>query len=507
MRKTEAKYGSEARDKLFVGVRRVYDAVSHTMGARGRNAIYAKWNMPIVTNDGISIAREVIPEDKYEYLGAESIKQASEQTNEEAGDGTTGTIVLAYHMLLNGRDALDSGANPMVLRREMEEAKERIIAALKEKAVPVSDLKQVAQVSVEDEKLAELVSGIVQEVGIDGSVLVQESNGTDIRSETMRGYTWNKGYVSPYMVTNQKGEAAVEDAAVILTDKNLNLNTQLITALQSIGKKGIRNVVVVAPEFDGELLQTAIANKQQGNMNIIAVKHPGTNEELEDLAVVTGAIAVTKDKGITEITAEHVGKADKIIATKDRTIVVGNASFALDIEGRVSEIRNHIDAQDGEKYGDIELLKTRLSRLAGGIATIKVGGHTEAERAYHKMKIDDAVGATRSALEEGIVPGCGTTLRELSDLLTDAIDGERVLKLALRKPYEQVLTNAGFDEEKIKIGNYWNVLTGEEVDDMMEAGIVDPAKVLRCMIENATSTAKTLLTTECAIVDVPEEKD
>lgn len=508
MRKTEAKYGAEARDKLFAGVRKVHDAVCHTMGAKGRNAIYKKWGMPIITNDGISIAREVLPEDPYESLGAEAIKQASEQTNHEAGDGTTGSIVLAYHMLMVGRDALDAGVNPVVLRREMEIGKEKLLTALKERAVPVENLREVAKISVEDDKLAELVSDVVQEVGADGSILVSEYNGTDIKVETMKGYTWERGYVSPYMITNQKGEAALDDVAVIVTDKKLNLNTQLIKVLQALAQKNTRNVLVVSNEFDSEILQTAIANKQQGNMNIVAVKSPTSKEELEDIALVTGATAVTEEKGIKEIDLTHVGFAKRVVATKDRTIVVGGDEHANLIEERVLEIRTAIASEDDQKYGDIEALKVRLSRLAGGIATIKVGGHTEAERAYQKMKVDDAVGACQSALQEGIVGGGGTTLRDLAnEVLDEEIEGESVLRYALHQPYLQILRNAGFTMgEDIDLSKNWNVMTGEEVEDMLEAGIVDPAKVLRCEIENSVSLAKTLLTTECAIVDLPEEK-
>lgn len=503
MRKTEAKYGSEARDKLFKGVRKVYDGVAHTMGARGRNAIYQKYGMPIVTNDGISIAREIIPADPYEYLGAETIKQASERTNDDAGDGTTGTIVVGQHLLHYGREALDKGINPMVLRKELEEAKQKAVASLKEKSTPVTDLKQVAMISVEDEKLSEMVSGIVESVGKEGTVLVSESNGTEIRSETMKGYTWQQGYVSPYMVTNQRGEAVLEDAAVIVTDKNLNLNSQLITALQTLGQEGMRNVVVISPEFDGELLQTAIANKQQGNMNIVAVKAPGSYEELEDIATVTGATAITEAKGIPEITREHAGQVGKFIADKDKTILLSDEDMKAAIDSRAEEVRALIEEADDTNLPQVQELKIRLSRLAGGIATIKVGGYTEAERAYQKMKIDDAVGACQSALQEGIVPGCGVTLRAIADELGTST-GEEILRDALREPHKHILRNAGFEDN----GKDVNIFTGEEVEDMMEAGIVDPTKVLRCIIENSVSTAKTILTTECAIVDVPkEEKD
>lgn len=506
MRKTEAKYGADARNNLFDGVKKVYDAVAPTMGARGRNAIYHQWMMPIVTNDGISIARKIVPEDDYEYLGAETVKQASERTNQDAGDGTTGTIICATHMIEGGLGTIDAGYNPMVLRKEMEGARVKLVDALKEKSTPVTDLKQVAMISVEDEYLADLVSGVVEEVGADGSILVNEWNGTDIRSETMKGYTWNGGFVSPYMVTNQKGESVLHDAAVIVTDRNLNLNTDLIQILQQLGQQGIKNVFVVSREFDGELLQTAIANRQQGNMNIVAVKAPNTLEELEDIATVTGATAITKDKGIKDITMEHVGSTEKVIATRERTIVLGQLRLQAEIDARITEIRTAIADSDDQQHGDVEVHKLRLSRLAGGIATIKVGGHTEAERAYHKMKVDDAVGACQSALQEGIVPGCGTTLIDLSELLDERVPGERIIQSALREPYRRVLENAGFSQEDIDQNKKLNVFTGEEVDDMLAAGIVDPAKVLRCIIENSISTAKTLLTTECAIVDVPEEK-
>ena len=506
MRKTEALYGIEAREKLEVGVNKVYNAVCHTMGAKGRNVIYKKYGMPIVTNDGVSIAREIIPEDPYEYLGAESIKQSAEQTNYDAGDGTSSTIVLAKHMIDAGEVALADGYNPMVLRKEMEKAEEKIVKAIKDKSIPVTDLKEVAQVSVENDKLAKLVSDIVKDTGVDGSVLVTESPGTEVRSETMKGYTWKSGYVSPYMITNLKGEAVLEDPSVIITDRYMNLNTDLVPVLTSLAQKGVTNVLLVAENVEGELLQTIIANKQQGRMNIVAVRKPQTQEELEDLALITGATAVTKDKAIKIIGAEQTGTATRVVVTKDRTILVGKEDNKDSVNLRIEEIRGQIKAEDNEKYGDIEILKTRLSRLTGGVALIKVGAQTEAEQAYLKMKIDDAVGACKSALEEGIVAGGGTTLRDLAEILDDEIMGERVVRYALSKPYVQILLNAGFDEDLIAEGLNYNVLTGEVVKDMLEVGIVDPAKVVRCAVENSISTAKTLLTTQCAIVDIPEEK-
>lgn len=506
MRKTEAKYGKEAREALQAGVEKVFNAVAHTMGARGRNVIFKRWGMPIITNDGISIAREILPEDPYEYLGAEALKQASEQTNYDAGDGTSGTIVLATHMIREGTKYLDEGYNPMVLRKEMEIAKDKVVKAIKELAVPVKDLKEVAMISVEDEKLATLVSDVVKQVGMDGSIMVQESPGADVRYEVMRGYTWNCGFVSPYMVTNQKGEAVLDDAAVIITDRYLNLNTDLIPTVAKLVEQGVKNVFVVAENFEGELLQSAIVNKQQGRVNIVAVKKPETTAELEDLATLTNAVAVTKEKGIKEITVEHVGLAERVVVTKDRTVLIGNPDTKEAVDEKIKEVREQIKAEDQEKYGDVEVLKKRLSRLTGGVATIKVGGLTEAEQGYIKLKVDDAVGACVSAMEEGIVAGGGTTLRDLADILDGTIPGEFVVRVAMKQPYLQILKNAGMYEEGQAILN-WNVLTGEIIEDMFAAGIVDPAKVIRCEIENSVSIAKTMLTTECAIVELPPKSE
>jgi len=507
MRKTEAKYGAEAREALQAGVEKVFNAVAHTMGARGRNAIFKKWGMPIVTNDGISIAREIMPEDPYEYLGAEAVKQASEKTNEDAGDGTTGTIVLATHMIRNGMKKIDEGINPMVLRGQMEKAKDKLVEEVKKRAVPVRDLKEVAMISVEDEKLATLVSDVVKEVGVDGSIIVQESPGSDVRFELVKGYTWNRGFVSPYMVTNTKGEAVLTDAAVIVTDKYISLNTDIVPVIVKLVEQGCKNVFIVCDNFEGEILQTAIVNKQNGVVNIVAVQKPETTQELEDLATLTKAVAITKEKGIKEITVEHVGKTEKVIVNKDRTVLVGLPETKEAVEARIAEVREQIEAEDQEKYGDIEVLKKRLSRLAGGIATIKVGGLTEAEQGYVKLKVDDAVGACVSALEEGIVAGGGTTLRDLRFLLDASVPGEAVIYDALAKPYLQILANAGFDIDNLPSGVNYNVFTGEVINDMVEAGIVDPAKVIRCEIENAVSIAKTLLTTECAIVELPQESE
>lgn len=503
MRKTKALYGDEARKALQEGVNQVYSAVAPTMGARGRNVIYKKYGMPIVTNDGVSIAREIIPEDPYEYLGAEALKQASEQTNEEAGDGTSSTIVLAKHLIDIGSNMIEHGYNPMILRRELEVGKDKLIEGIKESSIEVSDLKQVAKISVEDEEIAKTVADLVQELGTDGSILVEESPGTTIRTEIIKGYTWNKGYTSPYMVNTQKGEAVLTDCAVIVTDREMNLNTDLVELLSEIHKKGITSVLVVAESVEGELLQTIFANKQKSIINVVVVKKPDTKEELEDIALVVGGFAVMKEKGVKKIDMTHVGHADRVIIARDKAIVINSHTEAI-IQCRIEEIRQQIDAEDEEKYGLIEVLKKRLARLSGGVARIKVGAHTEAEQAYLKMKIDDAVGACRSALEEGVVAGGGTCLRDLAPQVLDVdIMGESVLYHAVRAPYSIILRNAGIESLDDDVN--FDVLTGESVDNMIEAGIVDPAKVVRCALKNAVSIAGIILTTEAAIADVPEQ--
>lgn len=504
MRKTKALYGEEARLALQAGINQVYNAVAPTMGARGRNVIYKKYGMPIVTNDGVSIAREIIPEDPYEYLGAEALKQASEQTNDEAGDGTSQTIVLGKHAIDNGFLAIEQGINPMILRREIETGKDKIVEALKELAIPVEDLKEVAQISVEDKDLAKMVADLVQEVGVDGSILVEESPGTNVRTEIVKGYTWNRGYVSPYMITNEKGEAVLENCAVLVTDRYMNLNTDLFGLMQSLVSKGISSLMVVADNAEGELLQTIIANKQKGIINVVVAKKPETKEELEDLAILTGGIAVTSEKDIKQINDTHVGFAERVVVSREKTIIV-NTKTEDTIKVRVDEIREQIKAEDQEKYGQIEILKRRLSRLVGGVARIKVGANTEAEQAYLKMKIDDAVGACRSALEEGIVPGGGTTLRDLVTILDEEIPGELVLINTIIQPYLTILKNAGIEITSEDISGNYNVLTGELVEDMMAEGIVDPAKVVRCALQNAVSIATMVLTTETAIADIPDE--
>lgn len=499
MKRTETKYGAEARESLKSGVDQVANAVKHTLGARGRNAVYKQYNAPVVTNDGISIAWQIKPKDEYEYLGAELVKQASEETNYEAGDGTTSTAIVAQALVERGLEEVEDGYNPMVLRREMEDAQKLAIAKLEELKRDDFDLFDVAKVSVENEEVARIVADVVEEVGTDGVVLVEESPGTEIKVETVRGYAYPKGFFSPYMATNNNGEAILEEVPILIVEGTLSLNTELVGLAGELAEKGEKKLVVIADKVEGDLLKTIVMNKAQGYFTVIATGRPDSVEGMEDLAALVGAEAVTQVKDIKDFKAEHCGRAQKAIITKDRTIIVGEENDR--VAKRIEEVTNALENSDG-KYGEVEDLRDRLARLVGGIAKIKVGAATAAEQTYLKMKIDDAVGATRAAMAEGVVAGGGTTYRDIARALDGKTKGEQLLAHSLSQPFLQLMKNAGIEDyDSTKC---YDVYTGEEIDDMCKAGIIDPAKVIRCVIKNAVSTAKTLLTTEVAVIELPE---
>jgi len=493
---TQTLLGQEARDALKRGIARVTEPVAATIGAKGRNSVYNEWGGVIVTNDGISIARKINPKDNFEALGADLIKQAAEKTNEEAGDGTTTTIILTNAIIEAGLEQMknDPNSNPVIIRKELEKAKKEIVAKLKDKSNDVSsleDLFNVANVSVENEEIAKTISESVDKAGDYGSIIVEEGVGYNIEKEVMDGYYWDKGFISPYMITSTtKAEARLEDTAVILTDKGLNLNRDLVPIINELMAQGTRSAFVVADTVEGELLSTLIANKIKGIFSVVAVKRPATQEELEDIATLTGATAVTKDKGIKKFESYHIGTAKRVIVTRDKTTIIGGNSEALN--KRIEELKGQIaDEPNNDK------LKTRIAKLTDGIVVVRVGAKTEAERRYLKLKVDDAVGACKAAKEEGIVSGAGSALYEIADEIDNPI-----LKEALKKPYLKILENAGIKPD----GNYYNVLTGEKVTDLIKEGIIDPTKVERCSIENAISLAGVLLTTESVIADIPDKE-
>ncbi len=495
MKKTETLLGEEAREALKRGIDKVYEPVAATIGAKGRNAVFVDWGEVIVTNDGVSIAKKINPEDPFEAMGANLIKQTAEKTNDEAGDGTTTSVVLAHSIITEGMKAIQNGADPMTIRRQLEEEKNKSIDLLKSVSKPVEDnLFDVAQISVEDTDIASIVSEAVTTAGKNGNVIVEESSGYDIEKKEQKGYFFEKGFISPYMVTNpDKMEAVLTDAAVIVTDRTINLNRELMGVLNEIHQSGNKSALIIADKVEGELLQSLITNKLKGLFVSVVVRKPNTIEELEDIATITGATAVTADKGIKEISFSHVGFAKSVIVKKNETIIIGKDDINPALSMRIANLEKEVADNP-----NTDLPKSRLAKLVNGVIVLKVGAKTEAERKYLKLKVDDAVAACRAALDEGVIVGGGYSLFRIAEQI-----GGELLGIALKTPYYRILKNAGIENDK---GLSYNVKTGKVIEDMFKEGIVDPTKVARCAIENAVSLAKTFITIESATVDLEEEK-
>lgn len=493
MKYREVKMGSEARETLMKGVNQVYEPVSRTMGAAGKNGAYNELGEIRVTNDGVSIARQVMPLDPFERIGANLVKQAAERTVSEAGDGTTGTIVLARTMLDESFKLVNEGKNPMVLRKELEYAKNQVVKVIQDVSKPVKDddeLLGVAKISVEDEGIAKTVTDAVKKAGTHGAVVVEEGSSYWIETEEVKGYFWNKGYVSPYMVNSENRLAVLPSPIVIVTDKYMNQNLDLIQVINTFMGKGERNFLLIADKVEGELLGTLVMNKLQGRCTIVAVQKPGTSEELEDIAILVGGTAVTKDKGIKTIETFHCGRASKVIVKEDKTTIIAESTPAL--IDRVNKL-----AQEIKEKKDDDLLKERKAKLSDGMVMLRVGAKTESEKKYLKDKVDDAVSAVKAAMEEGIVEGAGATLFKVINQISDDTDGGRVMCTALLQPYKRILENAGLEAN----GKYYDVLTGKEVKDLFKAQIIDPTKVVRCMVENATAFARNALTIESLVAE------
>lgn len=484
---------------LKAGVKRVADPVALTMGAKGRNVVFVEYGHAKPTNDGVSVARRIYPKDTYELIGADLIKEAAERTVNEAGDGTSSTIVLSDALSTYGQVQIDAGADPMQVRADLESAKEEVLQKIKEMKVDVSsreDVLNVARISVEDEEMAEIVTDAVTKAGKYGVVIVEEGSGYVIEKEEVKGYFWNRGYVSPYMITNEKDNTAVlEDTPVIVTDYYMNLNRDLMQTLNKLAESGHKKALIIVDRMEGELLSSLILNKTKSIFTAIVVTRPGTLEELGDIATVTGATLITKDKAVKEILPEHAGFAKRVVVEKDKITIITDPSPFID--ARVNTIDEEITKakKDG---AETELLITRRAKLSDGIVILRVGAKTEGERKYKKDKMDDGVAACKAATEEGIVPGGGVALLRIASEIKNV-----VMAKALMAPYEQILKNAGIDPD----GKYYNVKTGKVVKDMIKEGIIDPAKVIRCAVENAVSFAGTFLTLEAVIADFREEKE
>lgn len=495
---TKTLLGNDARDALKKGIDHVHAPVSATMGAKGRNSVFTEYGRPKPTNDGVSIARRIIPYNEFERMGADLIKEVAEQIVRTAGDGTTTGIEFAHALIDGGMEAVKAGADPMSLREELETDKKIVIEKIKEVSIPTSsreDILNVARISVENEEMAQMVADAVEKAGKYGAVLVEEGSGYALEKEEVKGYHWDKSYVSPYMITNpDKDEAILEDCAVIVTDRYMNLNKDLMQTLDECRVNGARSALIICEKTEGELLDSLILNKVKGIFTSVVVTKPESLEELEDIATLTSSIAVTKGKGIKQINWGHIGKARRVIVSKTKTTIVCEENTNVDerVKQLNDAIKNELD--DDKKTS----LIARLAKLSDGIIIIRVGAKTEAERRYRKDKMDDAVCAAKSATEEGIVEGAGAALYKISEFVKSPI-----MKQSLQAPYKRILKNAGINPD----GKFYNVKNGKEVANLVIEGIIDPAKVERCVVEHAVSLAGTFLTIESVIANFTEDSE
>jgi chaperonin GroEL len=527
------KFNEDARKSLKRGVDVVADAVKITLGPRGRNVVLDKgYGGPTITNDGVSIAKEITLSDKFENMGADIAKEVATKTNDIAGDGTTTSVILTQAIVSEGMKHTSMGVNAMQLRAGIEEATSEALKALKAIAKPIKskeEIQQVATISAESVEIGKIIADTIDKVGKDGVVTVEESQSIGIDSEVVEGLEFNKGYVSAYMVTNtEKMSAENSDVPILITDKKITSIKEILPLLERMAQTGKKELVIIAEDVEGEALTTFVLNKLRGGFNVLAVKAPGYGDKkkdlLADIAVTTGASVVSEDFGIKLENAEAtmLGRASRVIATKDKTVIVGGKGKKADIDARVESLRAQREATDS-KF-DIEKLDERIAKLSGGVAVIKVGAATETEMKYLKLKIEDAVNATKAAIEEGIVAGGGSALIRTAKKIKDKKSetstqelrlGYEIVLRALEAPLKQIAINAGKDDGSVIVNKImeseemsagYNALADKMEDDMIERGIIDPVKVTRTALENASSAAAILLTTEVAIAEEPKEE-
>ena len=523
-------YKEEAREALKRGVDKVANAVKVTLGPKGRNVILDKgFGSPVITKDGVTVAKEIELKDKFENIGAELIKEVASKTNDIAGDGTTTATILAQAILAEGFSAVNSGANPVALRKGMDSALESVVKLLnsRKKKVTKENIREVASISANDPEIGELIAGVFHEVGKDGVVTVEESQSSEMSKEIVKGMQFDKGYASHYMVTNtERMEAVHDDPLILLTDKKISSIQEIVPLLEKLSQTGKRSLVIIAEDVEGDALATLVVNKLRGTFNSLAVKAPGfgdrKKEMLEDLAVITGGQVITEEKGmkLEQVEVAMLGRARRVVSSKDNTTVIGGKGKPADIAKRVAQIKNQILKSTSDF--DKEKLQERLAKLSGGVAVIKVGAQTETELKEKKFRIDDAVAATRAALEEGIVAGGGVALfdvlRDLKEkstipniIIDDFSKGVSIIKNILALPVRAIAENSGENPDRVvreilkhDLGFGYNASTGEYVN-MFGAGIIDPLKVVKIALINAVSVVSTILTTEAVITDMPEE--
>ena len=526
-------FSEDARRKLQNGMDVLATAVATTLGPKGRNvAIDRKFGSPTITHDGVSVAKEIELEDAFENMGAQLLKEAATKTNDIAGDGTTTSTVLAHSIVTDGMKNLSAGFNPMLLKWGIEAATKAVADKISEQAIEVTtkdEIANVASISAQDRAIGELIADVMDKVGKDGVITVEESKGLEFETEYVEGMQFDRGYISPYFITNPESmEADVEEPYILVHDKKISAATDIVPVLEKMVQVGKRELVIIAEDIDGEALATLVLNKLRGMLNVVAIKAPGFGDRrkamLQDIAILTGATVIAEETGrkleSTEIT--DLGRAEKIVVTKDDTTIVGGHGESAEIKGRIEQIRVEIDKSTSDY--DSEKLQERLAKLSGGVAIIRVGAATETELKEKKHRVEDALSATRAAVEDGIVPGGGVALinamAALDEMKMDSDDaqvGVTIVRKALETPLRKIVENSGKDgavvlqevrrtqKSKNNLNIGYNVIS-EEYVDMVKDGVIDPAKVTRGALENAASIAAMILTTEALITDIPEKE-
>ncbi|MEN4098900.1 MAG: chaperonin GroEL [Anaerolineaceae bacterium] len=524
-------FSEDARRRLKSGIDIVATAVATTLGPKGRNvAVDRKFGSPTITHDGVTVAKEIELEDPFENMGAQLLKEAATKTNDIAGDGTTTSTVLAHSIVTEGLKTLAAGANPMLLKRGIEAASKRVSDSIRSQALEITtkeEIANVATISAQESAIGNLIAEVMDKVGKDGVITVEESKGLEFETEYVEGMQFDRGYISPYFITDPEHmESSISDAYMLIHDKKISAAADIVPILEKLVQIGKRELIIIAEDVDGEALATLVLNKLRGMLNVLAVKAPGFGDRrkamLQDIAVLTGATVISEETGrkLETVTVADLGRAEKVVADKDNTTIVGGKGKEAEIRGRIEQIRIEIDKTTSDY--DREKLQERLAKLSGGVAIIRVGAATETELKEKKHRVEDALSATRAAVEEGIVPGGGVALvnavASLADLKMEFEDeqtGVNIVRKALEVPMRKIVENAGKDgsvivqnikQKHLDDGNLrrgYDVLRDEYID-MVEGGVIDPAKVTRGALENAASIASMILTTEALITDVPE---
>ncbi len=522
-------YNDDARSKLKDGVDKLANAVKVTLGPKGRDVVLDKgFGAPTITKDGVSVAKEIELEDKFENIGAELVKEVASKTNDIAGDGTTTATVLAQSMVHEGLRVVAAGANPVAIKRGIDKTVKAIVDELQNNiSKPVSgqgEIEQVASISANDPKIGALIAEVMEKVGKDGVITVEESQVMELEKDFVEGMQFDKGFVSPYMVTDtDRMEASFSDPNILITDKKISSLQELLPLLEQLAQAGKKELVIIAEDVDGEALATLVVNKLRGTFNALAIKAPGFGDRrkamLQDIAILTGGKVITEEVGLKleNVTIDDLGQAAKVVATKDNTTIVDGKGDQSEIDARVEQIKKEIEASDSDF--DREKLQERLAKLTGGVGVIKVGAATETEMKEIKHRIEDALAATRAAIEEGYVVGGGVAyLRALPALEKLELDGEEavgssIVKRALEAPIRQIAFNAGkegavvVEEVKKQTGNMGYNAAENTYEDLVKAGVIDPTKVTRSALQNAASIASLLLTTEAIVTDLPAKEE